>query len=54
MTLSHERLQKLIDRSTDIVVGTDLKGIVIYYNDGASRILGYKPDEILGQFVGRL
>ena len=54
MALSHERLQKLIDRSSDIVVGTDLKGTVIYYNDGASRILGYRPEEILGGFVGRL
>ena len=25
-----------------------------YYNDGASRSLGYKPDEILGRFVGQL
>ena len=54
MALSHERLQKLIDRSSDIVVGTALKGTVIYYNDGASRILGYRPEEILGGFVGRL
>ena len=54
MELSRERLQSLVDRSTDIVVGTDRKGIVIYYNDGASRILGYKPEEIMGQFVGQL
>jgi len=54
MALSHERLQQLIDRSTDIVVGTDSKGTVVYYNDGASRILGYELDEILGAFVGKL
>src|SRR5690606_22912092 len=54
MALTRERLEQLIARSTDIVVGTDRKGVVVYYNDGASRILGYKPDEILGQFVGRL
>jgi PAS domain S-box-containing protein len=54
MTLTRERLEQLIARSTDIVVGTDRKGVVVYYNDGASRILGYKPDEILGQFVARL
>ena len=35
-------LERLIARSTDIVVATDRKGRVIYYNDGASRILGYK------------
>jgi len=54
MGLSRDRLQQLIDRSTDIVVGTDAKGTVAYYNDGATRILGYKATEILGEFVGRL
>jgi PAS domain S-box-containing protein len=54
MSLTRERLEQLIARSTDIVVGTDRKGVVVYYNDGASRILGYKPGEILGQFVARL
>ena len=34
-------LERLIARSTDIVVATDRKGTVVYYNDGASRILGY-------------
>ena len=45
MALTRERLEQLIARSTDIVVGTDRKGVVVYYNDGASRILGYKPYE---------
>lgn len=54
MTLTRERLEQLIARSTDIVVATDRKGVVVYYNDGASRILGYQPAEILGQFVAKL
>ena len=58
MPLSKERLQTLISRSTDIVIATqskpDAKGVVAYYNDGASRSLGYKSDEILGRFVGQL
>jgi PAS domain S-box-containing protein len=54
MALSKERLQQLISRSTDIVVATDVKGKVVYYNDGASRILGYSQGEILGRFVGQL
>ncbi len=52
--LSRERLQRLVDRSSDIVVATDRKGIVVYYNDGAKRSLGYSQDEILGTFVVRL
>ena len=54
MGLSKETLEKLTDRSTDIVVATDRKGIVVYYNDGATRSLGYSSDEILGSFVGRI
>ena len=53
MPLSKEKLEILIARSTDIVIATDAKGNVDYYNDGATRSLGYSPDEILGQFVGK-
>jgi PAS domain S-box-containing protein len=51
MTLSKEKLEGLISRSTDIIIATDRKGRVIYYNDGASRSLGYTQEEILGSFV---
>jgi PAS domain S-box-containing protein len=54
MALTHEMLERLTDRSTDIVIATNRKGRVIYYNDGASRSLGYSSDEILGSFVGRV
>ncbi len=54
MPLSKDRLERLIARSTDIVVATDRKGMVIYYNDGATRSLGYTQDEILGKFVVQL
>lgn len=54
MALTRERLEKLIARSTDIVVATERDGTVSYYNDGASRILGYSADEVLGEYVARL
>jgi PAS domain S-box-containing protein len=54
MGLSQESLERLIARSTDIVVATDRQGRVAYYNDGATRILGYKPAEILGTEVEKL
>jgi PAS domain S-box-containing protein len=54
MSVTKERLEQLIARSTDIVVATDRKGVVSYYNDGASQILGYRPEEILGHFVAKL
>ncbi len=54
MGITRETLERLIARSTDIVVATDRKGIVVYYNDGAKRTLGYEAEEVLGAFVGRL
>ncbi len=51
MSLSKEKLEGLIARSTDIIVATDRAGNIIYYNDGASRSLGYTSDEMLGRFV---
>ncbi len=54
MALSNERLEQLIARSTDIVVGTERGGNVAYYNDGAKRSLGYTQHEILGKHVTQL
>jgi PAS domain S-box-containing protein len=54
VALSKEQLERLIARSTDIVIATDRSGNVIYYNDGASRILGYRSKEVLGNYVARL
>jgi PAS domain S-box-containing protein len=54
MALSKDRLERLISHSTDIVVATDSKGMVTYYNDGAKRSLGYTQSEILGKFVAQV
>jgi len=54
MPLSKEKLESLIARSRDIVVATDADGRVTYYNDGASRSLGYTSAEVLGEYVGNL
>jgi PAS domain S-box-containing protein len=54
MGLSLEKLERLIARSTDVVVATDRKGNVAYYNDGASRMLGYSAEEVLDHYVDRL
>ena len=54
MALTTDRLELLVAHSTDIIVGTDRKGRVVYYNDGATRSLGYTQDEIIGEFVAKL
>jgi len=51
MPLSKERLEQLVERSTDIVVATDRKGTVVFYNDGAKKSLGYTQAEVLGKTV---
>jgi PAS domain S-box-containing protein len=54
MALTRERLEQLVARSTDIVVGTDRGGTVIYYNDGAKKSLGYTAEEMLGTYVAQV
>lgn len=50
--LTKDQLERLTNRSPDIVIATDRDGRVIYYNDGAHDTLGYEPEEVLGEFVG--
>ncbi len=52
MSLSREHFEELTKRSPDIIVGTDRKGRVVYFNDGAHDCLGYDSDEVIGEFVG--
>src|SRR5262245_30287185 len=52
MGLTKDQLERLTNRSPDIVIATDRKGRVIYFNDGAHDTLGYEPEEVLGEFVG--
>jgi PAS domain S-box-containing protein len=52
MTLSREHFEELTKRSPDIIVGTDRKGRVVYFNDGAHDSLGYESEEVIGEFVG--
>jgi PAS domain S-box-containing protein len=54
MSLTVERVERLVAQSSDIVVATDRSGTVVFYNDGASRTLGYSADEVLGSHVVRL
>jgi PAS domain S-box-containing protein len=54
MALSRKHLERLTDRSIDIVVATARDGTIIYYSDGASGSLGYLAEEVVGQFVGLL
>jgi len=43
-----ELLRRLVEASPDIVVATDARGTIAYFNDGARENLGYTREETLG------
>ena len=43
--------EKLVENSLDIVIATDTHGRVIFYNDGATKSLGYSRDKAVGRHV---
>ena len=43
--------KEIAESSADIIVTTDAEGKVRFFNRGASEILGYKPEEIIGKPV---
>jgi PAS domain S-box-containing protein len=44
-------LETLIESSPDAIITTDTEGRVALFNKGASRLLGYRPDEVIGRSV---
>jgi PAS domain S-box-containing protein len=45
-----ESLQSIMDSSTEeIIVATDVTGIILNWNEGARRLLGYEPEEMVGK-----
>ena len=46
---TYELERKLIDASIDGIVANDLGGNVLIFNQGAARILGYTPEEVIGK-----
>jgi PAS domain S-box-containing protein len=42
-------LEQLIDSAVDAIVAADMRGNVIIFNQGAARLTGYSPDEVLGK-----
>jgi PAS domain S-box-containing protein len=54
LTLDQNYIKRLMESSPDIVIAIDRDGTIIYYNDGARRVLGFTPQEIIGQKCTRI
>src|SRR5262249_21716788 len=48
---SENKLRSIFQHMGDGLYQTDREGKVVYLNPSAARILGYKPDEILGKVM---
>lgn len=44
-----EFLERLIDSTVDGIVAADLRGQVMIFNQGAARLYGYAPEEVIGK-----
>lgn len=44
-----EFLERLIDSTVDGIIAADINGRVVLFNQGAARITGYAPDEVIGK-----
>jgi PAS domain S-box-containing protein len=49
LTASESRMSAILRSATDAIVCADQLGVITLWNEAAERILGYEPDEVLGQ-----
>lgn len=55
LSQTKEFLERVIESSVDGIVSADLRGNIVLYNQAASRLFGYRKDEVLGKMtVNRL
>jgi len=45
------QLAAIVESSDDAIIGRDLAGRILTWNSGATRLLGFSPDQMIGQHI---
>lgn len=53
-SLARRRLSKLVESSTDAIVGHTMDGVIVSWNRGAEKLYGYRAEELIGESAQRL
>lgn len=51
MAVTEERFRRLVDLAPDGVLEVDAQGLVVFANEQAQRLFGYRGEELIGQLV---